>query len=642
MRVGWLCSAPCCRRHTVGSNSDGSGEVDVGVAAHITAAAPGGPRYDTSLTSEQRKSAANGIWLCAVHARVVDSDPKYTVQVLHQWKADAQSDSWRRLHNSESPQGYVPQPESEEEPNTRVRAAAEADLEVFRRHKRYKADSVALTVHVEGINEPMPASRLATALTRLGDIIMVAPPGVGKTTTLFQVAEALHGSGQAIPFVVPLGDWSTEGTSLIDSILKNRPAFEEVKKRDLKAVAANRRVYLLLDGWNELDGSSRNRARVEIERLQAEYELGVLITTRQQALDVPIDGKRVVLQPLSEDQQFEIATELRGQDGVQLLERARATPGLSGLVTIPLYLNALLTSFKNGAFPTTKEAVLKLVITAHEEDSQHIEKVGHVTAHLHAQYLEGLAVAAIGMSSSALSEANARKSISRTSDALLSQGQIVEAPQPNEVLEALVNHHVLIGHPESAGYSFPHQQIQEWYGSGYVENLMCESDGDATTWRKLKKEILNRREWEEAILFACERLARGNKKQHYVCASALRAAFDVDPMLAAEMISRSTDAVWNIVGCQIRKRVASWHTPGTPDRALRFMIHSGRPEFRDFVWPLITNKDQDVRHTAFNAGRQFRVSILGSDARNQIERLPVAVRSSVVQEIGVHWQHGRV
>jgi hypothetical protein len=49
-RVGYRCSNPGCRKPTSGPQEDPSKAVNVGVAAHITAASPNGPRYDPSLT----------------------------------------------------------------------------------------------------------------------------------------------------------------------------------------------------------------------------------------------------------------------------------------------------------------------------------------------------------------------------------------------------------------------------------------------------------------------------------------------------------------------------------------------------------------------------------------------------------------
>lgn len=47
---------------------------NAGVAAHITAASPGGARYDAALTPEARADIGNGIWLCQNHARLIDND----------------------------------------------------------------------------------------------------------------------------------------------------------------------------------------------------------------------------------------------------------------------------------------------------------------------------------------------------------------------------------------------------------------------------------------------------------------------------------------------------------------------------------------------------------------------------------------
>jgi hypothetical protein len=73
-RVGYRCSNPSCRKLTSGPHEDVMKAVNVGVAAHITAAASGGPRYDKSLSSEQRKLIDNGVWLCQNCAKLVDND----------------------------------------------------------------------------------------------------------------------------------------------------------------------------------------------------------------------------------------------------------------------------------------------------------------------------------------------------------------------------------------------------------------------------------------------------------------------------------------------------------------------------------------------------------------------------------------
>src|SRR5690606_12205180 len=142
--------------------------------------------------------------------------------------------------------------------------------------------------------------------------------------------------------IVPLGDWATEGGALLASILK-RPAFNGISEQDFRAVATKPGVVLRLAGWNELDAAARARARVQITALKAELpELGLVISTRKQALDIPFGGTRVDLLPLDDEQQMEIARGMRGEAGVQLVDQAWRTAGVRDLVTIPLYLTALL------------------------------------------------------------------------------------------------------------------------------------------------------------------------------------------------------------------------------------------------------------------------------------------------------------
>lgn len=91
-RVGGLCSI--CRCQTRGAQSKPDGMVSIGEAAHITAAEINGPRFDPSLSDEERSGIENGIWLCANCHKKIDSDPeKYTVQLLYSMKNKAENEA---------------------------------------------------------------------------------------------------------------------------------------------------------------------------------------------------------------------------------------------------------------------------------------------------------------------------------------------------------------------------------------------------------------------------------------------------------------------------------------------------------------------------------------------------------------------
>lgn len=99
-RVGYLCSNPNCRKLTSGPQTDPTKALNIGVAAHITAASSGGCRYNASLSSQERKSVINGIWLCQNCAKLIDNDEqKYTVELLLEWKKTAEQQALFEVEN---------------------------------------------------------------------------------------------------------------------------------------------------------------------------------------------------------------------------------------------------------------------------------------------------------------------------------------------------------------------------------------------------------------------------------------------------------------------------------------------------------------------------------------------------------------
>ena len=626
-RSGWLCSVPCCRKPTVASGTT------MGDAAHISSKAPRCARYDASLTSDFRKSPENGIWLCSNHHRIVDSTPeKFTIGLLREWKADAEAHALRLVQEAASSQCPKSSKPSRDELSASLRAAAAVDLEVFRRLASWPRERTTQIRVASRRDKTIGPRELAELLTTLGDLVLVGEPGIGKTTTVFQVAEAAIENEYAIPLIVRLGDWSTEESPLVKGILE-RPAFANLTEDHLHDVAARLGVALLLDGWNELDRATRRKARTQIARLEAEQpNLSILITTRNQKLDVPIGGIRADLCPLSEVEQIDMARSLDGTSGERCVEQAWAA-GLRELTAIPLYLNTMVLHAKKAGQVTTKEKVMRSLVSAYETDVQRDGALGELTGGMHERFLIDLAVTAIREGSTALTEHQARKSISQTASALESEGQITQLPQPDAAIGALIGHHVLVQLRESAGCKFHHHQIQEWYASQFVERLMLGSITDAATGIQLKAEVFNQRSWEESILFACERIAHNVGQGQDACAKAILGAFEVDPMLAAEMVYRSTDEVWQRISREIQSPVSRWHIPGKVDRALRFMIRSGRHEFLDYVWPLITHEDIEVRYHALRVAKCFRVSILGDHAVDRVKALPTPIRRTVIEEI---------
>jgi hypothetical protein len=103
-RTGNTCSNPDCRALTSGLQDDPTKALNVGVAAHITAAAEAGERHDPTLSSEERRHPDNGIWLCQTCAKLIDNDPsRFTEKLLRAWKEIAEDRALRSIGKTAIP-----------------------------------------------------------------------------------------------------------------------------------------------------------------------------------------------------------------------------------------------------------------------------------------------------------------------------------------------------------------------------------------------------------------------------------------------------------------------------------------------------------------------------------------------------------
>jgi hypothetical protein len=309
-RVGWLCSNPDCCKPTLGPRMGEPGFMNLGVAAHIKAASEGGARYDKAQTQENRRSFNNGIWLCQAHAHQVDHDEEhFTVEMLEKWKRDAEQRAFDQLTGTgggarvyglsdeliEELQEVVaalrlPQSDDLDSVIAKVRAAATLHLDGFHRVPGWPRHAVPLAMFVEGAQGSAPrfdATRLGGLLQAAQEIVLVAPPGTGKTTTLLQAGTSLL-EGLAIPVFVPLKEWAESSDDLFAWTV-NRNGFVGVLTEQLKFLAYHGRLTLLLDGWNEVPSSARRRPIVELEGLRRDFPLlTTVMSTRRQSVDVPL------------------------------------------------------------------------------------------------------------------------------------------------------------------------------------------------------------------------------------------------------------------------------------------------------------------------------------------------------------------
>ena len=639
-RAGYRCSKPDCEIPTRGSASDDDSTINIGIAAHITAASSGGPRFDLSLTKDERRHHRNGIWLCGTHGQLVDSDEShFTVEELLEWKRLAELRSFQEMVESK-PNSIGAQLADDKEVQTAfdlLMDYSKIDLSTFQQTPSWPAYPITLNLRMPDAESTkvFTVSGLASGIEVFDQIAVIAAPGTGKTTSLLQLAEATLAKSASVAVFIPLSEWATGADKFFQSLL-NRAAYMDARKRQFELLAQHGKLVLILDGWNELDEASRRRVRSDLKAQRRDYpNIRVVISSRHRDFDIPIDGPVVEVELLTEEQQLVLAQSLRGSDGESLIDYAWQAPGLRELVTIPLYLTALMKKVPGGDLPTTKEEVLRFFVVELEQDRDKLATLRNALLGFHREILEEIAVEATHRETVALSEARAYAAVSTVQERLKAEKQITELRQPMNVLDVLVNTHMIVRAGTEAGsVSFQHQQFQEWFASFRVQQLMLTAaSGDDDVNKMLRESILNVPVWEEAILFTCDRLSRAEQNGVEAVAHAILETLGIDPLLSAEMIRRSSDEVWDQIRDEVISFVRKWHTSGRVDRAVKFMIDTGRSEFSEFVWPLVSDPNDQVHLRALRAGRRFRPSVLGLGVGERVAALPSEVREHVISEI---------
>ena len=656
-QAGHRCAHPHCGKPTSGADESGTDSINNGVAAHITAASVGGPRYDPDLTGEQRKDASNGIWLCQDHAHAIDADEGgFSAETLRAWKRQAEIRSFHALMSGMSgdgpKKGFLLDPLDGIDIRGRFHlavdedlvalkagllAAAREDVAAFRRSRLWTENAIELKLRLKAESETtsFTARDLATTTDAFNELVILSSPGTGKTTTLLQLTDAIIDRRGAVASFIPLDGWSTQSRSLLESVVE-RHAFRRFRPDHLRLLAHTGELALVLDGWNQLDSGSRQRARNELEELRRDHpKLGIVISSRNLSVNVPFAATVVEIEPLDHAQQRSVANSMRGSEGETLLEEAWAITGLRELVSIPLFLDVILQLSPGSRLPTTKEGVLAAFVGQHDQIANRNETLRNATLGYEKEILTGLAAEAIRAANTSLPDNNARASVQTTQSDLANAGYIAaySAPQPMAVLDALVAEHLLVrsaGNPP--GYTFQHQQFQEWYASFAVEQAMKNmAAGNTAAAARLASDILNLRQWEESILFACERMAMGTDFDREAVARTIVRCLSIDPMLAAEMVFR-TPTVWSLIEHEVSEFFQHWHEPGKVDRAIGFVTTSGRPEFAEVLWSLLSDTGHQNHLGALRAGHRFPPSLL-PDIGSQLATLEESMRAEVLGEI---------
>jgi len=535
---------------------------------------------------------------------------------------------------------------------TKAREATGEILATWLAHPRLagkpKIELQSINLDKDGreIGEIFSLAYLSQALQEGRRIVLEAPAGRGKTTTLLQLAERVD----QLTFLIDLPPWIKSNNDILEFICK-MPQFLS-RRIDATAIAQIYKAVpcsFLLNGWNEVSDIYSDKAVSALSDLERNFpKAGIIVATRAHHIKPPLPGSsRVQLLSLNRRQRAEYLNQVLASRAGELISQLENDRVLDDLTRTPLILSEVVNIFLSGAtIPKTKAGILDAVVRlAGEADEHRDHLVRSPLLGKSRDYLADLAVQMTKAGTVTMEETCARSVVSSFSRKLQAEGQIATLSEPAEILSALCAHHVLerLEYP-SVTFRFQHQQFQEWYASivlrKYLMGLVDNNNQEIN--RNFMREYINIPLWEEPLRMIAEAIgdlnADSSDVQRLIKAGKMLVEFalDVDPVFAAELARLCGKTVWAEVKNKIGQHLRSWHQMEDDSHkrcALAGMIASGSEDFKDILLPLLTSDDQQVRLRAYRSFREFHVSSLGENWKQTIKTWKDDHRSDFIGEV---------
>ena len=625
-RVGYLCSR--CYRSTVGPTTDPHRSSNVGIAAHIAAAASGGPRFNTNMTSEERSAAPNGIWCCGPCAKRIDDDPlRFTVPILLELRAAAERAADQRLE--------VTQRHEEELINAEAlsRTAALAILREWRATYHVEGDHLVELELTERRYDRADAPATWTVPTLVAGLkerralVVRGRPGAGKTMTLLETAGTLAADAAApVPLVVAASAWAATGQDLA-GYLENLLAGHGVDRATVPLLLRVGRLAVLMNGWNETAEADLVRA----ERLLKDFTVNfpghpLLVTTRLTESRPALRGETVLdVRLLSRAKKIEVIRGANLREPEALIAQVTGSSVLDQVTDTPLFLSVAIRLARQGiALPETRAGLLQRCVEEMETRDDHRTALHAAPCYgFHRTYLAEIAIAMTRRAQTTLTVPEVQRVLADCNVQLREAGHLSAPGASPAIADSLVRHHVLVLSPSGDGrYSFVHQQFQERFTADWLVARIRElaAENSAASILRIQQEILNYPQWSEALAFAMEELAG----EPDTAAAAVRWMMSVDLVAAAELAGAGGPRVWDRARSDLSPALRRWHArEGEPHQAcaLAAMIATGAPDFADVLWPMMAGDDEQEFFRALRAYPVFRISCLGPDWEAQLGRL---------------------
>jgi hypothetical protein len=531
-----------------------------------------------------------------------------------------------------------------------LEAASEIAASWDRSYRRLDRPVISLNaVKLNEKGEPIEAVTTASLKSVLSEgqrIVLEAPAGSGKTTTLIQLARHALGEGR-LAFLVDLPEWVRSGKDIL-SYIAERPQFasRDVDATLLAKLRGDQPPIFLLNGWNEVPVAGAEAADTALRELDRSFFAAiVIIATRKHSIVPQLRGSsRLELNPLRRAQRDEYLRLALGGSAHDLRVKLNNSRVLDSITRTPLFLAEVVDLYREGKdIPARKMGVLGAVMDAIEHSVDHRTSLGQGPLRGHSrEYLRSLSMEMTGRGETAMVEADALALMSSVGARLQGAHQIGDTPDPREILDELSKRHVLVRAEDGdISFRFQHQQFQEFFAAGGLGARLVDlvRGNDSKEDRKFLVSYMNEPRWGESLRMLAEDIGAscGKKAMVEVGAKLVRMALEVDPIFAAELSRWCGRSVWTEVREEMGGRLRAWYE--VPDGrhkqcALAAMLETGSDDFKDIVVPLLTDPKDQVRLAVYHSGAEFLPASLGPRWVEVVQSWPEEARLNFLLQLG--------
>ncbi|MCS6326557.1 MAG: hypothetical protein H8K06_05650, partial [Nitrospira sp.] len=498
-------------------------------------------------------------------------------------------------------------------------------------------------------NETIELSGLHAILREGRRVVLEAPAGRGKTTTLTQLAER-HLAHSELPFLIDLPSWNKSATDLLGFVAGMREFRSRgISAEDLARLFNAVHFSFLLNGWNEVPDKYSEQCVQAIRELERSFpKAGIIIVTRSHHIKPPLPGSiQLKLLSLSRAQRTEYLEKRLASRARELDQKLDEDPILDDLTRTPLILSEVTTLFSSGRIiPRTRIGVLSAVLEFIEDSDEHRHHLSLPPLSGHSQnYLAQLAVEMTKDGEITVQESRARHIVHSVSLRLHAIGEISQLPEPLQILGALCAHHVLERSDDPAvGYKFEHQQFQEFLTTIEIKRQLFAliNTHDSEQESRFAREYVNQPAWQESLCMIAEELGEvtaglSASGEHIAAGRRLvNLALTVDLVFSAQLGRLCGAAVWQEVRMAVGERLRYLYAKGGEHRqkwALAGMLASGSEDFKDILVPLLSDENNQVSLPIYRAGHEFHISSLGQNWRSIVGAWEEAQRVRFVHEV---------